>query len=86
MSCSLRGTALELRTSINSFLEFFLAVGSDVDLLRLDDIVGSDILLLDISQVGLDAHRVIAQFAQESVTQGILFIRLVPFHFIEYIN
>jgi hypothetical protein len=59
---------LKLVLGIDGGLELALAVLSEVDLLRLNDIVGGDVLLLDVSQIGLNAHRVVAQLADEVVT------------------
>ena len=66
---SLGGTSLKLGAGVDSSLILTLAVLIEVYLLRLNDVVGSNILLLDVSQIGLDANRVVTQFAQEIVTE-----------------
>jgi hypothetical protein len=48
-------------------LKLAFAVLSEVNLLRLNDVVGSDVFLLHVPQVGLDAHRIVGELAKEVV-------------------
>ncbi len=43
---------------------------SEVHLLRLDDVVGGDVLLLHVPQVGLDAGRIVSKSLDEGVAQN----------------
>jgi hypothetical protein len=48
-------------------LKLAFAVLSEIDLLRLNDVVGSNVFLLHVPQVRLDANRVVRELAKEVV-------------------
>ena len=68
-----------------SLLELALAILIEVNLLAFDEIVGGNILLLHVSQVGLNAHRVVTELAQEVVTEVTGLIGLSVFHYVNII-
>jgi hypothetical protein len=64
-SLALAKTSFESLTSFSSFLALKLAVGIEVELLILNNVVIGNITLLCSAEVGLYAFRVVAESSQK---------------------